>query len=339
MPRSSWPEAAPLSRRRMVAALASAGAALSAPGIVRAQGAVPIRITLPVAGSAGAIWRPLFAALPPETFRGIDLQWVSGNPGQLQLQLVAGTLDVSVFGALGLAEMQARGHDIVIFGPALNNHGRWLVHADSPYQKPEDLIGKRIAALAEASETFKAARIASAVAGIDIRREMNIVFGPPTANQALFERRDVDGILTLEPTATRLVGQGAREIARVGELWRRGTGETEVPFLVGLAAQRRWVEQNREVATRLARIFAAANSLTRTQPAKVAENFAAYGIRENETRAIELLPSRLSDVYGVAWDERVFASIERQVEVGHRLGLVPPLPARPFYVPTPLEGA
>nr|WP_314073163.1 ABC transporter substrate-binding protein [uncultured Roseococcus sp.] len=326
-------------RRRTFSALALAAAALPAPFVARAAAPVPVRVTLPGSGSAGSIWRPLFAALPPEVLDGIDLQWIGGNPGQLQMQLVAGTLDVGVFGALGLAEMAARGSDIVIFGPALNNHGRWLVPASSPYQKPEDLIGKRIAALAEASETFKAARIASAVSGIDIRREMSVVFGPPTANQALFERGDVDGILTLEPSATRLIGQGAREIARVGDLWRRGTGETEVPFLVGLAAQRRWVEQNRAIATQLARAFVIVNRITREDPARVASLHGAFGIRETERKAIELLPSRLADVYGVAWNDTVFASIDRQIEVARGLGLIPALPDRPLYDRTPLTGA
>lgn len=339
MPRSSSPDLRPTRRQALGTALTLGGGILSAPFLARGAAPVPVRITLPGAGSAGAIWRPLIAALPAEIVEGIDIQWVGANPGQMQVQLIAGTLDVSVYGALGLVEIAARGADIVVFGPALNNHGRWLVRADSPYQRPEDLAGKRIASTAETSETFKAARIASAVTGFDIRRELSIVFGPPAANQALFERGDVEGILTLEPTATRLIGQGAREIGRVGDIWRRGTGETELPFLVGLAAQRQWVEQNRELATRLARVFAAANGLTRTDPQRIASLHAAYGIRENERAAIELLPTRLADVYGTSWNEAVFASIDRQIEVAHRLGLVPAPPARKLYVETPLTPA
>ncbi|WP_424813189.1 ABC transporter substrate-binding protein [Roseococcus sp. YIM B11640] len=335
MPALSFPEFRPTRRR----ALALGAGLLAAPAIARGAAPAAVRVTLPGAGSAGAIWRPLIASLPAETLAGVDIQWVGANPGQMQVQLLTGTLDVSVYGALGLVEIAARGADIVVFGPGLNNHGRWLVRADSPYQKPEDLIGKRIASTAETSETFKAARIASAVGGLDIRREMSIVFGPPAANQALFERGDVEGILTLEPTATRLIGQGAREIGRVADIWRQGTGETELPFLVGLAAQRSWVDQNRELATKLARIFAAANRLTRSEPQRVAELHAAYGIRENERAAIDLLPSRLADVYGTVWNEAVFASIDRQIEVAHRLGLVPAPPSRKLYVETPLTAA
>lgn len=339
MPRSSSPDVRATRRRTIGTALALAGAALAAPFVARAATPAPVRITLPGPGSAGAIWRPLLASLPAEILDGIDIQWVGANPGQMQVQLLAGTLDVSVYGALGLTEITARGADIVVFGPALNNHGRWLVRADSPYRAPEDLAGRRIAATAETSETFKAARIASAVTGFDIRKELGIVFGPPTSNQALFERGDVEGILTLEPTATRLISQGAREIGRVGDIWRRGTGETELPFLVGLAAQRQWVERNRDVATRLARAFVVANRITRAEPARVAGLHAAFGIRETEGEAIDLLPTRLADVYGTSWNDAVFASIDRQIEVAHRLGLVAELPRRKLYVETPLTPA
>ena len=47
--------------------------------------------------------------------------------------------------AIGVAELAPRGSDIVIFGPALNNHGRWIVRDDSPYQGVADLRGRTIA--------------------------------------------------------------------------------------------------------------------------------------------------------------------------------------------------
>jgi NitT/TauT family transport system substrate-binding protein len=317
------------------------GAVLAAPVIARGEepARTRIRASLTGPGGAGAVWAPLIAGLPPSALAGIDLQWIGASPGQMQMQLVAGSIDVGVFGGLGLTEMAARGSDIVIFGPALNNHGRWLVKADSPYQKPEDLIGKRLAALSETSETFKQARIASAVAGFDMREKMSIVFGPPVANEALFERGDVDGIVTIEPTATRLVGRGAREIARVGDIWQRGTGEKETPFLVGLAAQRRWVDQNRPAAAQLARAFIAANALLQQEPRRLSDLHTYLGIPDAETAAIALLPERNKDVYSTAWNDAVFASIDRQIDVALHLGLVSQRSARPLYDRTLLSEA
>ena len=46
-----------------------------------------------------------------------------------------------------------------------------------------------------------------------------MVFGLPIMNVALFERGD-DAVITIEPTATRLIARRARD-ARVGDMWRR----------------------------------------------------------------------------------------------------------------------
>jgi NitT/TauT family transport system substrate-binding protein len=290
-----------------------------------------VRVTLPTPGSAGSVWRPAFQRLDPASLADIDLQWIGGNPGQMQVQLTAGALDVGVFGAVGLAKLVARGSDIVLFGPALNNHGRWIVRADSPYRKPADLIGKRIATQPETSETYQQARIAASLHGIDLKRDVEVIFGPPTANLALFERGDVDGVIVLEPTATRLVGAGAREIARVGDMWRDATGETGDPFLVGLAARRSWLSSNRQLATRIATLFAAANGLLSKNPALFREFRADIGLRADETNAIELLPERLADVYPTSWNESVWKVIDLQLEIAAKVGVLESKPEQPLY--------
>jgi len=169
-----------------------------------------MRISYPTSGSAGTIWRPLITR---HGTNGLNLNWVGANPEQGQVQLAAGTLDVAFYGAIGLAQTVSHGGDLVLFGPALNNHGRWIVRGDSSFRSPRDLVGKRIATQGESSETFLQARMASLTHGLDLKRDFQIVFGPLAANVALFERGDVDAVIGLEPTATRLVGRGARQIA------------------------------------------------------------------------------------------------------------------------------
>ncbi|PHM19644.1 MAG: hypothetical protein CK604_10635 [Curvibacter sp. PD_MW3] len=336
---------APGLRRRVIlqSALAAAtGAGLGAPAVLRAQPSAqaPIRITLPSPGSAGSVWQPVIEKfLSPELTRGLNFQWVTADPGKMQVQLAAGSLDVGVFGTAGLANLVNRGQDIVLFGPALNNHGRWLVRGDSPFHKPSDLIGKRIATQPETSETYLQARIAASLIGIDLKRDVQVIHGPPTANLALFERGDVDAVIVLEPTATRLVAAGAREIARVGDIWRQATGQTDTPFLVGLAAQREWVERNRAVASRLARLFAAANQRLHDEPAIFQKVHTAIGIRDDEKAAIALLPKRLPSAYSTRWDRSVWGVIDRQVEVALKTGLLTQAPKRSLYDGVGLEGA
>lgn len=293
-----------------------------------------VRITLPSAGSAGSAWRPLIERHKLNTDRSLRLNWVTADPGKMQVQLSAGSLDVGLFGAVGLATLVNRGSDIVLFGPALNNHGRWIVRGDSGLRNPKDLVGKRIATTPETSETYQQARVAASLIGIDLKKDVSVLHGSPTANLALFERGDVDAIITLEPTATRLVARGAREIARVSDIWKQATGQQDDPILVGLAASRSWYESNTATATKLCALFQRVNGLVRQQPEQLRAIAQELGLKSDEERAAELLPSRLSPAYATRWDAGVFSTIDKQIKVAHKLGMLDRVPARKIYVQT-----
>lgn len=319
-----------MQRRRFLHGIAAATAGLVAPAAFSQDAGV--RLTLPSHGSAGSVWRPLIDRNKLNTDPTLKLDWVTADPGKMQVQLSAGSLDVGVFGAVGLATLVNRGSDIVLFGPALNNHGRWLVRGDSAVRAPRDLIGKRIATTAETSETYLQARIAASLIGIDLKRDVKVIHGSPTANLALFERGDVDAIITLEPTATRLVARGAREIARVGDIWKQATGQQEDPILVGLAASRSWYERNTATAAKLTALFQRVNGAVRQDPALLVPVAHDIGFKTDETRAIELLPNRLAPAYATRWDSSVFTTIDKQIEVAVKLGVLDRAPNQKVYV-------
>jgi NitT/TauT family transport system substrate-binding protein len=321
-----------VSRRKVLLGLAGAVACpVVVPSGALAQPKPLVNVTLSTPGSAGSIWRGAISSLNPSWRSNFDINWVAGDPGQMQVQLAAGSLDVGVFGAIGLATLARRGSDITLFGPALNNHGRIIVKADSPFHKPSDLVGKKIATQPKTTETYQQARVALSLLGIDIDRDFETFFGPPTANLALFDRGDVDAVIVIEPTATRAVGAGARELAKIGDIWREASGVDAAPFLVGLAAKRSWLDANRTLATSVARLFAAANGALRDDPKLFIEHAAEMGLRPKETAAIDLLPIRLADVYPTEWDHRVWSAIDRQIEVALKLRLLDAAPDRPLY--------
>jgi NitT/TauT family transport system substrate-binding protein len=331
----------PIGRRSLLgAALASAGAAL-APLQRTAAAAALNRIRIPdvLPGNVGAIWRSLISSLGSDALGGLELEWIGGNPGQTQNQFLAGALDVTFSGSVGTVELNARGADLVLFGPGSNNHIRWIVRGDSSYRKPEDLKGKRIATMSESSEQFKQTRIVAALRGFDIKRDLEIVFGPPTANYALFVRGDVEAAVVPEPTASRLLAQGAREIGHVGKMWQEASGSTAPAILVGLTARRAWVEANPDTAALIARLFATVNRRVTANPAVLAQAHDALGIPGSETGTIELLPSRLADAYTTDWDDTVAQVLDRQIDKAIELGLLAAKPSRPIYLPTRLTPA
>lgn len=327
--------------RRQILQLALAGAGLAVIGQSKAAQAPSgkrIRIALPSPGTAGSVWPHLFERLS-EAHRAeaAHLDWVVSDPGKMQTQLVAGSLDVGFFGPIGLAALRARGNDILLFGPGTTNHSVWLVKERSLFRKPSDLKGGRIATQPETAETFQQARIAASLVGLDFKKDFEVILGSPLANVALFERGDVDAIIALEPTASRLVAQGAREIGRVGTMWREATGATEDPFLVGLAAQRSWLEKNRPAATRLAQLFATGNRRIAADPSVLKDVHGPMGLRDSEAAAIALLPQRMKYAYSPSWNARAWRGIDQQIDSAVKAGILPQRPQRPVYDELALE--
>jgi ABC-type nitrate/sulfonate/bicarbonate transport system substrate-binding protein len=319
-----------MNRRESFKLLAGVASAALLPS-ARASAASPVRITLPSPGSAGSVWQPLVSRLRLAEDLGLNLEWIVADPGKMQTQLTAGALDVGVYGAVGLSTIVNKGSDIVLFGPALNNNTRWVVRGDSPYKTARDLAGKTVASTAETSETYQQAKIAASLAGLDFA-DLQVVYGSPLANLALFDRGDVEAILTLEPTATRLVARGARDLARVADMWQQGTGLKGDPFLVGLAASRSWLKANKETAAKVSTLFVRVNSAIRDKPELLVDVAREIGIKPDETQALAILPQRARDSYATTWSEDVFKVIDKQIEVAAKLGLLKQVPSGNIYV-------
>ncbi|MEU6719409.1 PhnD/SsuA/transferrin family substrate-binding protein [Nonomuraea sp. NPDC046802] len=282
-------------------------------------------------GTASAVLRPI-----SEKFglaKDLNLRYVAGSgPGDVQNKLLSGALNVSSFGPLGAAVSAGAGADVVLFSPGLNNHVRWLVAANSPYRSPADLRGKSIATPPKNSDAYRSAQLAAGVNGIRFDEEYKIHQGAVLNGVALFERGDVEAIVTIEPNATRLVGQGARQIATVDELWRQGSGESAPLVLNGQGALRSWLDGHREIALRLARLRTDVHERIRAEPRLLAEFHAAYGFAATETRAIALLPERMAAVYPTEWDQATFANLKLQIDKAVELGILPAAPAKDIHM-------
>ncbi|MFG1333742.1 PhnD/SsuA/transferrin family substrate-binding protein [Xanthobacter autotrophicus] len=326
-------------RRRtlLTAGFATFGlAALS--GRARAEAAKPFPINLmaPNKGSTSAIY-PALMASDLVDLSGLDISWVGTAPGQMQVQLLSGALNVGGYGALGVAEAQLKGADVTLFAPLSLNHGSFIVPAGSPARKLEDLKGKRIATVPVNTDTFRQAEVAAALYGLNLRKDFQVSHSPGLASLALFERGDVDAILAIEPNSTRLIARGAREIARVEDLWNAATGNKEPLFLVGWAARRSWIDANPEVAAKVAKAYLHINRVLRKDPSilKRPELYTALGLREEETEAIALLPERIARVTPVEWNQAVFDNIGQQIDLALKYGTLDSRPTQPLYTVLP----
>ncbi|MET7640873.1 PhnD/SsuA/transferrin family substrate-binding protein [Streptomyces sp. NPDC005438] len=281
-------------------------------------------------GTASAVIRPISERR--KLIGDLDLTYVGGTgPGDVQNKLLSGALDVSSMGPIGAAVVGDAGSDVVIFSTSLANHVVWLVPENSPYRKVSDLRGRKVATPPKNSDAFRSAQLATAVRGGDFEKDHKLHPGAVLAGLALFERGDVDAIVTIEPNATRLVGKGARQLATVNEEWQEGTGSEQRLFLNGQGARRDWVEKNRQTAKALATLRLSAHRHIHDRPEVLSELHRYYGIPASEKKAIALLPKRLVDVYPTTWDKRTFANIRKQLDVAVDTGLLPKPPRRPVY--------
>jgi ABC-type nitrate/sulfonate/bicarbonate transport system substrate-binding protein len=300
------------------------------PGGGAAADAPALKVSLPVQGGAGSVWR---SVLDADHLLGAAprISWIGGDPGQVQTQLLAKAVDVSVFGSVTAAQANAKGADVLLVGAALNNHGRWLVPENAPYRSPKDLRGKKVASQPSNSDTFTQAAIVAALGGDDLKKDYKLLFGAPAAGVALFQRGDVDAIIAIEPTATRLVAQGAREIARVGDLWKQYTGSTQAMLLNGRAVRAdQWKARQADLQTIVA-AFTKANAAIKENPALLSRYASEMGLKPTERKAIALLPTRLADVYPDTFDATTIKGLDEQLDQAVKLGILPRKPSTPIY--------
>ncbi|MEU1756144.1 PhnD/SsuA/transferrin family substrate-binding protein [Micromonospora matsumotoense] len=331
----------PLTRRSLLraAGLLAGGAgaatlltACGADGPAAAGGTRSAKVQPRSPGTAGAIRDSVAEQFALEAKHGLRLdRKAGGGPGAGQEQLLTGVLDIYAFGPLGATEVNTSDHDVVIVGPSLWNHGRWIVPADSPYQSIADLKGKKVGVQPPSSDTYRAAALASAVNGIRFDREFKLFTGQPIANLALYERGDLDAIIAIEPNATRLVGSGNRQLASVDELWRKGTGDSSPLFLNGTAVRRDWLAANRETARAYVDFTLEAWQLIKKDPTLIGKYHADYGVPADEKKAIALLPERLAPVYADVWDDTVFANLEKQIDLAVEVGVLKKRADKPVY--------
>ncbi|MFC3995996.1 ABC transporter substrate-binding protein [Nocardiopsis sediminis] len=282
-------------------------------------------------GTASAVLRPI-----SERFGlvgDLRLDYIAGSgPGDVQNKLLSGALNVSSFGPLGAAVSAGAGADVVLFSPGLNNHVYWLVAENSPYTHPSDLRGKSIATPPKNSDAYRSAQLAAAVNGVDFDAEYEVHQGAVVNGLALFERGDVEAILTIEPNATRLIGEGARQLAAVRDLWREGTGDETPLVLNGQGALRSWITEEADLASALDALRRGVHQRIHDDPGLLAEFHDAYGISADQRRAISLLPERLVDVYPLEWDGAVFDNLRLQIETAVEHGIVDEAPDRDVHV-------
>jgi len=256
--------------------VALAGVSLSTPIVARAQesrlrvGHFPnvTHVQALVARNLERQGRPWFNA--ERLGRPVRVEWYVYNAGPSAMEAVfAHAIDLTYVGPSPAinAFARSRGEEVRVVAGAVNGGSALVVQGDSALRQPADFRGKRIATPQLGNTQDVNARAWLAAGGLRITQTGGDAQVLPTANPdqlALFQRREIDAVWTVEPWVSRLeMEAGGRVLVEendavttvlVSSVRMLNTDREMVHRFV--AAHREltdWIRQNSEEAQRMVR--------------------------------------------------------------------------------------
>jgi NitT/TauT family transport system substrate-binding protein len=141
---------------------------------------------------------------------GVKIEWYAYNAGPSAMEAIfAGSIDLTYVGpnpAIN-AYARSRGDEIRVVAGAVNGASALVVQGDSKLASAADFRGKKIGTPQFGNTQDVAARAWLAAGGLRITQTGGDALVMPTANPdqlALFQRKDLDAVWTVEPWISRL---------------------------------------------------------------------------------------------------------------------------------------
>jgi len=142
--------------------------------------------------------------------KDVEIQWFVYNAGPSAMEAIfAGSLDLTYVGPGPVinAYAKSKGEEMRVIAGSANGGAALVVQSDGRIAKPADFKGKKLATPQMGNTQDVAARVWLKKQGFKITQLGGDVFVLPTQNPdqlALFARKDLDAVWTVEPWVTRL---------------------------------------------------------------------------------------------------------------------------------------
>jgi sulfonate transport system substrate-binding protein len=205
-----------LARKGLAASVAAMllGAALSAIGAARAADPVKIRLSyvVPVSNWASMLVEKKDLAPNRGKTYQLEITRFAGTPPQITA-LATGELDIAnlTYPTLPIAIQNAGMDDLRIIADEFQDGNEFMVLADGPIKKVEDLKGRAIASNSNGSAVDIAMRAMLRKHGLEDRRDYAIVEAPFPTMRAMLAEKKVDLVPAVVPFA---LDPELRKIAR-----------------------------------------------------------------------------------------------------------------------------
>lgn len=288
-----------------------------------------VAVSLPNGGNSLSIWKPVSEKLHLSA-PGVSLRWVGGDPGQLQTQFLAGSVDISTFGPLGTALALNNGDSIAVVGPGIYAHHKWIVKDGSPYRKVADLRGKKVATGLATAEAYRATQLVLAMQGSS-DGDFSWVHTQTPAAVALFQRGAVDAIYIGEPSATILLSKGARQISSLQDEWKAASGSDLPLFNAGPTLRTKWLKENPGAARGAVGILVKSSTAVADDPSQLSSVATAIGVKPADKAVAAQLPQRMDNVYMKSFGAPERRQLDDIVALGVKHGILPKAPSAKTY--------
>ena len=181
---------------------------------------------------------------------GFQAEFVEVDPDAASSNFLIGEVEIALEqDFINMALFQQEGEQAVIFFPLSTMLTGMVVRADSPYQTPEDLIGKKVGHFGVESGTTSTIALALEVMqGIDFFEDYELIEAGPPALVELLRQGEIDAYLDYEPLALQGVLEiPGRYVFQPTPAWREYSGGWS-PGLTYAGARVDWLRENPELA-------------------------------------------------------------------------------------------
>lgn len=177
---------------------------------------------------------------------GFKGEYVPVDPDAATNTFLIGETDIAMEqDGVNMTIVQQEGHQAYLFAPGLNMMTGVVVPEDSPYQSPDDLVGKKVGHFGvDSGTTSTIALMLKEIHGIDVLTEYDLREAGPEALPELLKNGEVEAIFDYEPLALRAVLETpGRYLFEPTKAWAEHTGGWS-PWLTNLAARKAWLDEN-----------------------------------------------------------------------------------------------
>ncbi|MBI4493439.1 MAG: ABC transporter substrate-binding protein [Chloroflexi bacterium] len=168
---------------------------------------------------------------------------------QAERAVLLKSVDIGLFAVPAVARANLEGFPLRITAPLYWMHTIFLVKADAPYQKWQELKGKKISSPGQVSGVHNAMQLLAAYEGWNFDKDFQVaIIGALPAAVTALDRGEIECALVWPPLSPQLLAEKGkyRSLGAINAEWKQRTGGDML--LGGLGMLEDWYQKNKDLA-------------------------------------------------------------------------------------------